>query len=343
MGKEQTIRKFKRRHPVMSALAGVAWMGCRVGASDDTSTDPVILPAAQQNALQIARNSAAVHQDIADVIQFLGQGLAPNMDGSGPFGGAAWSSGVGPGGGLTALPRPGAAGARIVLAPPANCSVTTQASNGQFALHDDCALSSSRHVSGTMSAGFGGACGFSGMQVSIDLTLGPAPGSADSLHLQGTIGLSFQATRLYASSALDFDASFGGHAVVDVARDCLVVDLPARAFAFDGAANHSVDGEVLLLAAAADVQQSMCQPLPYAGQFQIVGGASPLQVTFSQPDPATTLVAIDDDDDGAASELRLSAGAFRGCGAPTPKLQIDYATCGSCAPPLPPTSPRFGQ
>ena len=308
-------------------------MGCRVGAGADTSTDPVILPAAQQNALQIARNSAAVHKDIADVIQFIGQGLAPNMGGSGPFGGAARPSG----GGLPTPSWPGPMAAPIVLAPPANCSVTTQASNGQFALHPDCALLSGRHVSGAMSTSFGGACGFSSMQVSIDFTLGPAPGSADSLHLKGTLGLSFQATRLYAASALDFDGSFGGHAIVDVARDCLVVDLAARAFAFDGAANHSVDGNVLLLAGAADVQQAMCEPSPYVGQFQIVGGGDSLQVTFSQPDPATELVAIDDN--GATSELRLSAGAFPGCAAPPSRLPIDYATCGSCARPLPPTSP----
>lgn len=62
-----------------------------------------------------------------------------------------------------------------------------------------------------------------------------------------------------------------------------------------------------------------------------------MQVAFSQPDAATELVEIDDN--GAASELRLSAGAFPGCGAPTPKLQVDYAACGSCAPPSPPTSP----
>ena len=310
-------------------------MGCRVGTSADTSADADALPASQQNALQIARNSAAVHKDIADVIQFLGYGLAPNMGGSGPFGGAAWPSGLG--GGLTTSTRPGASAAPIVLAAPANCSVTTQAWNGQFALHDDCALPSGRHVSGSLSTGFGGACGFNGMQAAIDLTLGPAPGSSDSLHLLGTIALSFQATRLYASSALDFDGSFGGHAIVDVARDCLVVDWPARAFAFDGAANHSVDGKVLFLAGAADVQQSMCEPLPYVGQFQIVGGGNSLQVTFSQPDPATELVDVNEN--GAASELRSATGAFRGCVAPTPKLQIDYAVCGSCTPPPPPTSP----
>jgi len=339
LGREPAITTFKHCHPMLSALAGVAWVGCRVGASAEMSTDPVTLPASHQNALQIARNSAAVHKDIADVIQFIGQGLAPNMGGSGPFGGAAWPSGIGPGGGLTSPARSGSTASRIVLAPPANCSVTTQASNGQFALHDDCALLSGRHVAGAMSTGFGGACGFSGMQVSIDLTLGPAPGGADSLHLKGMIGLSFQATRLYASSALEFDASFGGHAVVDVARDCLVVDLPARVFAFDGAANHAVDGKVLFLAGAADVQQLMCEPAPYAGQFQIVGSDSSLQVTFSQPDPATELVDIDEND--AASELRSSTGAFRGCVAPTPKLQIDYAACGSCTPPPPPTSPAL--
>jgi len=156
-----------------------------------------------------------------------------------------------------------------VLSPPASCSVTTQAPDGQLTLHDDCTLLSGRRISGALSPGYGGTCRFNGMQLSIDVTLGPAPGQADSLHLKGTLGLSFQATRLYASSSLDFDASFVGHTLVDTARDCLVIDLTARAFAFAGAANHALDGTVLLLATATDVQQSLCEPAPYGGQFRI--------------------------------------------------------------------------
>jgi hypothetical protein len=323
--------------PIVGAIAGFACIGCRLAAGTDTGADAGALPASQQSALEIARNSSSIHRAIAEVIQFIGQGLAPNMGGKGPFGGAAWPSVIAPDGGLNPS-RPSAVPAEpIVLAAPPNCSVTTQAVNGQFALHDDCTLSSGRHVFGAMSSSFGGACGFNGMQVSIDFTVAPTPGSAELLHLHGTLGLSFQVGRLYVSSALDFDASFGDHAIIDHARDCVVVDWPARAFAFEGATNHSIDGAVVLLAAATDVQQSMCEPAPYAGQFQIVASASALQVTFSQPDPATELIAVGEN--GMFNDLRLASGAFPGCGAPSPKLEIDYGTCGSCTPPPPPTSP----
>ena len=75
------------RHPALSAIIGVACLGCRVGSGADQGTDPIALPPAQQQAFQTARNSALVHKDIADVIQFIGLGLAPNLGGSGPFGG----------------------------------------------------------------------------------------------------------------------------------------------------------------------------------------------------------------------------------------------------------------
>jgi hypothetical protein len=334
---EPAIDAFKHCRPIVSAIAGLACVGCRVDTGADSGADAGELSASQQSALQIAENSSSIHGDIAEVIQFIGQGLAPNMGGNGPFGGAAWQSAIGPDGGFPALPRSAAPAARIVLAPPANCSVTTQAANGQFAFHDDCTLSSGRHVFGAMSATFGGDCGFSGMQVSIDFTVAPTPGSADFVHLKGTLGLSFQVARVYASAAVEFDASFGDHVIVDHARDCVVVDLPSRAFAFEGATNHSVDGVVVLLAGAADVQRSMCQPSPYVGQFQIVDSARSLQVTFSQPDPATELIAVTGN--GAFNDLRTASGAFPGCRAPSPKLEIDYGICGSCAPPPPPTSP----
>jgi len=319
----------------VGALAGAAPTGCGVGASGADGTDPA-LPASQQEALQVARNSAAVHRDIADLIQFIGQGLAPNLGGSGPFGGSEFPSGIGPGG-PTSSPAAGGGTSRIVLSPPASCSVTTQAPDGQLTLHDDCTLLSGRRISGALSPGYGGTCRFNGMQLSIDVTLGPAPGQADSLHLKGTLGLSFQATRLYASSSLDFDASFVGHTLVDTARDCLVIDLTARAFAFAGAANHALDGTVLLLATATDVQQSLCEPAPYGGQFRIARAGGSVQVTFSQPDPATELVEIDEN--GAAHQVRLPAATAAGCAPPASPLQLDYAICGSCAPPPPPTGP----
>jgi len=334
---EPAIKALKHSCPILGAIAGFACMGCRIGAGADTGVDAGPLLPSQQSALEIARNSSTIHRAIAEVIQFIGQGLAPNMGGNGPFGGGTWPSVIAPDGGFN-TPRPSALlAAPIVLAAPANCSVTTQAANGEFTLHDDCTLPSGRHVSGTMSSSFGGVCGFNGMQVSIDFTVAPTPGSADLLHFQGTLGLSFQVGRLYASSALDFDASFGDHTIVDHARDCVVVDLPSRAFAFEGATNHSIDGAIVLLAGAADVQQSTCEPAPYVGRFQILASASSLQVTFSQPDPATELISVVDN--GALNDLQLASGAFPGCEAPRTKLAIDYGACGSCAPPPPPPSP----
>jgi hypothetical protein len=302
-------------------LAGLACGPTRV-------ENPSQLPQQEHDALTISTNAAVTQTDISGMLNIVGAGFAPNFGGqvNASFGLSSNGSGL-------------HFDSALQFAPPTGCTVTADLLLGKFNFNNDCTLPSGRHFHGSISYVFGpNSCSSFGLRTAVDFALEPGPGQVGEVQVKGDLSLSFQQERLWVSAGLDFGMVGAQHSIGSVSNLCHVLDLKEKVFACNGGFNRSIDGQVTRLVAINDVQQSMCELLPYTGEFMVGRNGHIVDVKFSRPESTKSRVDVNGANGAFQLDLQMPViGLHALCSAPQQPLAFDYATCGGCrALPMPP-------
>jgi hypothetical protein len=296
--------------PVIPAAALLAALAACAG--DEARAVPQRPASAQEAATLAATTAVDTAAILQDVSAFIGDGFAGSLGG---------------GAGLALVPR---------FLPPTGCSAQLSFDLTHVALASECTLPSGRHVAGTLRIALGGQCGLGGLTVDFDLLVESQPGAGDELHVKGHVGLAHGGGELWLATSLEKTASLGAHDVTALVGACVVLDLPERRLAMDGAVSLDVDGARLALFRVSDLQHLLCDTLPYTGTIRAEHDGHAVEVVFDRDTPSTGVVTVTTDLGTTKVELPLPlAQLCAGGQVPAPAV-IDYATCGGCGHPAPP-------
>jgi hypothetical protein len=250
---------------------------------------------------------------LADIDQFIGNGLVGFL--------------------------PGTASGIPDFAFPSPCNASVSLDRTHIELASECTLPSGRHTRGTLAIALGSSCGLGGLTVEFDLLVESQVGANDELAVNGKVDLKIAPGELWLASRLEHESHFD-HDVASKVAGCFNLNLPARRAAFDGVVSLDVDGQRIALFRAADLQQMLCEWLPYNGAVHVEHDGKIVEVAFDRDSARTGIVTVTVD--GAMTELELpvpTGGLCSGGAAPQPAT-IDYQACGGCGNPVPPTDPQ---
>jgi hypothetical protein len=293
------------------ALLSLAIVGC----TSDPGQAPTPPSSAHEAAQTAAVNAANTSELLADIHQFIGT----SFSGAIPLNGGFPS-----------------------FAAPANCTASFSLDQSHISLAADCTLPSGRHVHGSLTIALGGSCGLLGFTVDYDLYCESAPSSGYEVEVKGHVSFKHDLGQMWLSGELECDLGLGGHDVQKKAAGCFMLDLPGLRAAFDGVESLHVDSQEIEKFRITDLQQMLCEWLPFTGSVYVMFEGEYVQAQFDRDTPRTGVVTITTNNSTIQLKLPVPTGGWCTGGAiPTPAM-IDYQSCGGCGNPVPPSGSGSG-
>ena len=293
-----------------------SWLCClaltAACASDSEPTAPVAPTTNDEAAVLSAVRAADTTALVADIDQLIANGLS------------SW--------------LPGVAGGVPVFALPPGCKGSVSLDRTRVSLDGECTLPSGRHTKGSLAIELGGDCGFAGLTVTFALVVESQPGANDEVAVDGKVALKQGGGVLWLSTKLAHVSHVGGHDVLGRAGGCFNVDLLDLRAAFDGVVSLDVDGERIALFRAIDLQQMLCEWLPYTGTVQLEHRGQPIDINFDRDTPTTGVISVTISNVTKRITLPVPTGGSCSAGAPPTRAVLDYNSCGGCSNPVPPST-----
>ncbi|GEM_PF-5434303 len=305
----------------MAALALVLTASAACGAGEATVPEAPAVPQRPETPKAAATLATLSAADTTRLVQDIGDFVGGGFTGS--LGGGPGGSGLGFG----TLP---------LFAAPAGCSAQISIDAAKIELASNCTLLSGRHVHGSLLVGLGGECGLGGLTVDFDLLVESQAGASDEVRVKGHVGLKLGAGALYLAMRLEQESHLGAHDVETLVGGCFVLDLPRKLMAMDGTVSLEVDAELIALFRSNDLQQLLCEPLPYTGTIRVQHRDRNVEVIFDRDTPTTGVVTVVTGTSTERVELPIPLGGLCSGGQIPSPLDIDYASCGGCGNPVPP-------